>query len=100
MRPSANIDKHLAAAAKGLLALETGFAQLREYGIKHPTDVQKHPTDVQVRLGVVTCINTWGMQMPRNWHSELRDGMRYLAPAERKTFEAYFKAIEPMLQRQ
>jgi hypothetical protein len=89
----AYIDKHLMAALKGLLAIEQGFRQLRELGFTHPTDVQ-------VRLGVVTCINTWAMQLPRNWHSELRDGLRYLPPHERKLFETHWKAIEPMLLRQ
>jgi hypothetical protein len=85
------VDKHFKAAVDGLLAIESGFAQLRELGIKHPDDAL-------VRLNVVACINTWGMRMPRNWYSELRDGMRFLAPHERKTFDAYWKAIEPMLQ--
>jgi hypothetical protein len=87
----AYVDKHLAAAADGLIAVERGFAQLRERGLTHPTDVQ-------VRLGVVTCIHTWAMRLPRNWHSELRDGLRFLAPHERKTFTAYWQAIEAMLQ--
>jgi hypothetical protein len=56
------------------------------------------PSDVQVRLNIVACINTWGMQMPRNWYSELRDGMRFLAPHERRDFSTYWRAIEPSLQ--
>jgi hypothetical protein len=27
------VDKHLAAAAKGLLAIDMGFKQLREHGV-------------------------------------------------------------------
>jgi hypothetical protein len=87
----AYVDKHLAAAADGLIAVERGFAQLRERGLTHPTDIQ-------ARLGVVTCIHSWAMRLPRNWHSELRDGLRFLAPHERKTFTAYWQAIEAMLQ--
>jgi hypothetical protein len=87
----AYVDKHLAAAADGLITVERGFAQLRGLGLTHPTDVQ-------VRLGVVTCIHTWAMRLPRNWHSELRDGLRFLAPHERKTFTSYWQAIEAMLQ--
>ena len=80
------IDKHLKEAARGLLALEKGFARLRELGVAHPSDVQ-------VRIAVVNAINTWGMTMPKNWHSELRDGMKFLAPHERRDFSAYWKAI-------
>jgi hypothetical protein len=87
------VDKHLAAAAKGLLAIEGGFKQLREHGIRYPDDTH-------VSLDIVNCINTWGMQLPRNWHSRLRDGMQFLQPHARKTFAAYFKAIEASLLRQ
>jgi predicted translin family RNA/ssDNA-binding protein len=87
------VDKHFKAVVDGLLAIEMGFAQLRAHGVTHPTDVQ-------VRLGVVTAIHTWAMQMPKNWHSELRDGMRFLAPHERRDFSTYWKAVEPMLQNQ
>jgi hypothetical protein len=38
------------------------------------------------------------MQLPKHFHNELRDGFRFLAPHERKTAEAYWKAIEPSLQ--
>jgi hypothetical protein len=78
----AYIDRHLAAAAKGLLALEMGFKQLREQGVKHPDDMR-------VGLDVVRCINTWAMQLPRNWHSKLRDEVRFLAPAERRDFYSF-----------
>jgi hypothetical protein len=87
------VDKHFKAVVDGLLAIEMGFAQLREHGVAHPTDVQ-------VRLGVVTCIHTWAMQMPKNWHSELRDGMRFLAPHERRDFSSYWRAIEPSINNQ
>jgi len=85
------VDKHMTAAAKGLLAIDMGFKQLRGLGVAHPDDTK-------VRLAVVTCINTWAMQLPRNWHSELRDGLRFLEPAARKSFTSYWNAILPSLR--
>jgi hypothetical protein len=85
------IDKHLAAALKGLIAIERGVTELHQKGVAFPTDIQ-------LRLGIVAALGTWMQQLPRIWYSEIRDGLRYLSPAEKKTFSAYWSAISPSLQ--
>jgi hypothetical protein len=83
-------DRKLAEAATALLAIEKGFAQLRALGIG--------PTDAQVRLGVMRALETWAQQLPRSWHDQLRDGLKFLAPHERRDFSTYWKAVEASLQ--
>jgi hypothetical protein len=86
------IDKHLAAAADGLIAIEKGFGQLRALGIG--------PTDTQVRLNVTRALETWAQRgLSRSWFDHLRDGFKYLAPGERQTFGQYGRAVEASLQR-
>jgi hypothetical protein len=89
----AYIDKHLLATLKGLLAIESGFKQLRQLGVMHPNDTH-------VRLDVCNCFNSWAMQLPRLWYSELSDGLRYPPPHARKSFAEYWRAIEPSLLNQ
>jgi hypothetical protein len=84
------LDKHLAEAANALVAIEKGFAQLRALDIG--------PTDAQVRINVTRCIETWAHRLPRSWHEHLRDGLKFLAPHERRTFSEYGRAIEASLQ--
>src|SRR4029077_20015660 len=48
------VDRKLAEAANGLIAIEKGFAQLRALGIG--------PADVQVRLNVTRALETWAQR--------------------------------------
>jgi len=85
------VDRKLAEAANGLIAIEKGFAQLRALGIG--------PGDVQVRLNVTRALETWAQRgLSRSWFDHLRDGFKYLAPHERRTFSEYWRAVEASLQ--
>jgi hypothetical protein len=84
------VDRKLAEAADGLIAIEKGFAQLRALGIG--------PTDVQLRLGLTSVVETWAMRLPKYVHNQLRDGVRFLSPAERRTASDYWVAVEMTLQ--
>jgi hypothetical protein len=85
------LDKHLAEAANALLAIEKGFAQLRALGIG--------PTDAQVRLNITRGLESWAQRgLSRSWFDHLRDGFKYLAPHERRTFSEYWRAVEASLQ--
>jgi len=84
------VDRKLAEAADGLIAIEKGFAQLRALGIG--------PTDAQVRLNVTRALETWAHRLPRSWHEHLRDGLKFLAPRERQAFSEYWRAVEASLQ--
>jgi hypothetical protein len=85
------VDKHLAAALNGLIAIERGVAELHQKGVAFPTDIQ-------LRQGITQVIETWAQQLPRHWHNKLSDGLKYLPPHERKTAVQYYKAIEASLQ--
>jgi hypothetical protein len=84
------LDCKLAEAATALVAIEKGFAQLRALGIG--------PSDAQVRLNVTRALETWAHRLPRSWHEHLRDGLKFLAPLERRTFSEYWRAVEASLQ--
>jgi hypothetical protein len=85
------IDEHLAAALEGLVAFERGVAELNQKGIPHPSASQ-------LRLGICAVIQTWAQGLPKHIHNELRDGMSFLAPHERKTAASYFAQVEPSLR--
>src|SRR5207247_1157070 len=84
------IDKHLMAALKGLLAIHDGIQKLHAAGVPFPTDIQ-------FRQGVTEVIETWAQQLPRSWHNKLSDGLKFLAPHERKTAVQYWMRIEASL---
>jgi hypothetical protein len=88
----AYVDKHLAEAAKGLLAIEMGFKQLHAAGFSSPTDAM-------IRLNICAVIQSWAHRLPRSWHDQLRDGLEFLAPGRRQSAVEYWRAIEPSLQR-
>jgi hypothetical protein len=87
------VDKHLEAAANGLIAINDGIQKLHELGFASPTDNQ-------ARLNICAIIETWAMRLPKHFHNQLRDGVRFLAPHERKTGVQYWTAIELSLQNQ
>jgi hypothetical protein len=87
----AYIERHLADALRGLLAFERGVAELHQKGVAFPSDVQ-------LRLGMVAVLGTWLQQLPRTWFNELAGGVRFLAPAQRKTALSYFAQLEPSLR--
>jgi hypothetical protein len=84
------LDKRLAEAARALVAIEKGFVQLRALGIG--------PSDAQVRLNITRALETWAQRgLSRSWFDYLRDGFKYLAPHERRTFSEYWQAVEVSL---
>jgi hypothetical protein len=84
------VDKHLALAARGLLAIHEGVAQLHAAGFSFPSDSQ-------VRINLAEVIETWAHSLPRSLHNQLRDGVRFLQPGARKSAAQYWAAIEATL---
>jgi hypothetical protein len=84
------VDKHLALAARGLLAIHEGVAQLQAAGFAFPSDNQ-------VRINLAEVIETWAHSLPRSLHNQLRDGVRFLPPGTRKSAAQYWAAIEATL---
>jgi hypothetical protein len=87
----AYIEKHLTAALRGLTAFERGVAELHQKGVAFPTDIQ-------LRLGMVAVLGTWLQQLPKLWWNEIATGLRFRAPAERKSALSYWTQIEPSLR--
>jgi hypothetical protein len=87
------LARHLAEAARALIAISGGFEELRKMGFASPSDAQ-------VRLGIATVIQTWAHNLPRSWHDHLRDGIRFLAPHERKTADAYWAQVRASIDNQ
>jgi hypothetical protein len=84
------VDKHLALAARGLLAIHDGVAKLHAAGFAFPSDNQ-------VRINLAEVIETWAHSLPRSLHNQLRDGVRFLPPGTRKSAAQYWAAIEATL---
>jgi hypothetical protein len=87
------LGHHLEEAARALIAINDGSAKLHAAGFAFPSDQQ-------LRLGIAAIIQTWAHSLPRSWHQELRDGLRFLAPHERKTAVSYWAQIEASIDRQ
>ena len=87
------LDRKLAEAANALIAINDGIQKLHGLGFASPTDNQ-------ARLNICAIIETWAMRLPKHFHNQLRDGVRFLAPHERKTGVQYWTAIELSLQNQ
>jgi hypothetical protein len=87
------LGRHLAEAARALIAINDGFEELRKMGFASPTPDM-------VRLNICAIIQTWGQRLPKHWHNELRDGFRFLAPHERKTAEAYWAQVQASIDNQ
>jgi hypothetical protein len=87
------LARHLAEAARALIAINDGFEELRKMGFASPTPDM-------VRLNICAIVQTWAMRLPKHWHNELRDGFRFLAPHERKTAEAYWAQIQASIDNQ
>jgi hypothetical protein len=85
------IDKHLAAALRGLIALDRGVVELHQKGIGFPSDIQ-------LRLGIVAVLGTWLQQLPKMWFNEISGGVPFRAPAQRKSAISYWTQIEPSLR--
>jgi DNA repair exonuclease SbcCD ATPase subunit len=85
------LDRHLTEAARALIAIHDGIAKLHQAGFAFPSEAQ-------LRLGIAAIIQTWAHNLPRSWHDQLRDGMQFLPPHQRKTAISYWAAIEPSLQ--
>jgi hypothetical protein len=85
------LDRHLAEAARALVAIHDGVAKLHAAGFASPSDAQ-------LRLGIAAIIQTWAQRLPRSFHDQLRDGLQFLAPHERKSAVQYWTAVEPALQ--
>jgi hypothetical protein len=90
-RVPAYIEKHLADALRGLIAFERGVAELHQLGVAFPTDVQ-------LRLGMTAVLGTWLQQLPKLWWNEIAAGLRFRAPAERKSAISYWTQLEPSLR--
>jgi hypothetical protein len=86
------LDEKLEEAARAFVAIDRGFAQLRQSGVG--------PSDAQLRLGVASIIETWLHRLPQSWHNQLRDGVRFLAPGDRRSAVQYWTAIAASLNRQ
>jgi hypothetical protein len=84
------LDKKLAEAARALIAINDGLQKLHQTGFPFPTDAQ-------ARLAVAQIIQTWAHSLPQHFHNDLRDGLRFLAPHERRTAVEYWRAIEVSL---
>jgi hypothetical protein len=83
----------LAEAARALIAINDGIVKLHQAGFQFPSDSQ-------LRLGVAAIIQTWAHRLPRSWHDQLRDGLRFLAPHERKTAVEYWSQIQASIDNQ
>jgi hypothetical protein len=79
------------AALQGLLALDRELPKLHALGFPSPSHQQ-------LRLAVVTAFATFVQRLPRTWGDEIRGGLRYPAPYERRGLADYWRAIEPSLQ--
>jgi hypothetical protein len=86
-------DKHLQAVLQGLLALDRELPKLHALGFPSPSHQQ-------LRLAVVMAFATFVQRLPRTWGDEIRGGLRYPAPYERRGLGDYWRAIEPGLQNQ
>jgi hypothetical protein len=84
------VDKHLALAARGLLAIYDGVAKLHAAGFTFPSNDQ-------VRINLAEVIETWAHSLPRSLHNQLRDGVRFLPPGTRKSASQFWAAIEATL---
>jgi hypothetical protein len=84
------LDKHLAEAARALIAIHDGVAQLRAAGFAFPSESQ-------LRLGLTTVLQSWAHGLPRSLHNHLRDGFEFLPPGRRQTAVQYWNAIEASL---
>jgi hypothetical protein len=87
----AYIEKHLTDALRGLIAFERGVAELHQLGVAFPTDIQ-------LRLGMTAVLGTWLQQLPKLWWNEIAAGLRFRAPAERKSAISYWAQLEPSLR--
>jgi hypothetical protein len=85
------LDKNLNAALKALFAIDRGVTELHQKGVEFPTGVQ-------LRLGIVAVLGTFLQQLPKTWWNEIAAGLRYRAPADRKTAISYWAQIEPSLR--
>jgi hypothetical protein len=86
------LDRHLEEAARAFVAIDRGFAQLRQSGVG--------PSDAQLRLGLTSVVEAWAMRLPKHVHNQLRDGVRFLPPAERHTASEYWARVRASLDNQ
>jgi hypothetical protein len=87
------LDRKLAEAANALIAIDDGIAKLHQAGFQFPSDSQ-------LRLNICAIIETWAMRLPKHFHNQLRDGVRFLAPHERKTGVQYWAQIQASIDNQ
>jgi hypothetical protein len=71
------LDRHLDEAVRALIAIDNGFAQLRQSGFVI--------SDTADRIGITAIIQSWAHRIPRRWHEQLRDNFQFLAPGARRT---------------
>jgi hypothetical protein len=71
------LDRHLNEAVRALIAIDNGFAQLRQSGFVI--------SDTADRIGITAIIQSWAHRIPRRWHEQLRDNFEFLAPGARRT---------------
>jgi hypothetical protein len=87
------LDRKLEEAANALIAINNGVAQLHAAGFQFPSDNQ-------LRLNICAIIETWAMRLPKQFHNQLRDGVRFLAPHERKTAVEYWAQLHAGIDNQ
>jgi hypothetical protein len=85
-------DEHLAVALKHLLEANAAVEELHMRGFAFPSGRQ-----IQVYANLA--MTTWLMKLPNIWWKELADGMRYLAPGERRTFTQFWTAMSTSVAR-
>jgi hypothetical protein len=86
------LDARLEEAARALIAIDRGFAELRQSGVG--------PSETQLRLGLTSVVETWAQTLPKHVHNQLRDGVRFLSPAERRTASEYWARVRASLDNQ
>jgi hypothetical protein len=89
----AHIDKCLTGASKGLLAIDAALPELHALGFPSPSHQQ-------LRLAVVTAIATFVQKLPQSWGDEIRGGLRYPAPYERRGLAEYWTKVQLSLDKQ
>jgi hypothetical protein len=86
------LDRHLTEAARTLIAIDRGYAELRKLGFP------VHADERQTRLNIGVIVKSWAHKLPRHFHDELRDGFEFLAPGARRTATQYWQMVELSLR--
>jgi hypothetical protein len=86
------LDRHLNEAVRALIAIDNGFAQLRQSGFVI--------SDTADRIGITAIIQSWAHRIPRRWHEQLRDNFQFLAPGARRTATEHWTQMRASIDNQ